>query len=64
MGIIPENFDQWKDCIVNRFVIPSTRNLIEGRLLIYEDGSNPETIRFEKLYGIQHLRNISRKSVV
>lgn len=52
------NFDEWKDCIVNKCKIKLTKDFVEQRLSVYEHAEHPETIQFTKLYGQQHLDRI------
>lgn len=56
--MIPQTFEQWKQCIVNDCHIDLTTEFVQQRLTIYQDETNPETHRFVELYGEQHLQNI------
>ena len=56
--MIPTNYNEWYDCIVNKCGIPLTKEFAEKRLEVYSNNSNPETIKFQKLYGINHLNNV------
>ncbi len=56
--MIPKTFEEWKNCIVNDCKINLTSSFAKKRISIYEDGMHPETIRFVKLYGQNHLNNI------
>ena len=56
--MIPTNFKEWKNCIVNECKIKLTNDFVVNRLKIYEDKRNPETRKFIALYGEQHLNNI------
>lgn len=56
--MIPRNFDEWKNCIVNDCKIELTKTFVQQRLSVYENTNHPETKKFEKLYGRQHLDNI------
>lgn len=58
MSMIPENFEQWRDCIENRCKIALTADFADSRLLVYNDPSHPETVRFIKQYGKAHLENV------
>lgn len=56
--MIPQTFDQWKDCLINDCKIKLTKDFAKKRLEIYEKAENPETKKFVALYGSQHLENI------
>ena len=56
--MIPVNFQEWRSCIVNKCKIELTPQFIEERLKVYLNESNPETLKFKKLYGAAHLQNI------
>lgn len=56
--MIPQNFEEWKDCIVNDCKIKLTKDFAEKRLRVYQNGNHPETRKFIELYGRQHLNNI------
>lgn len=56
--MIPTTFEQWKDCIVNDCKIKLTKDFVAGRLKVYKAKRSPETKKFVKLYGEQHLNNV------
>ncbi len=56
--MIPQTYDEWKDCIVNDCKINLTKDFAQRRLAIYEDKRKAETIQFIRLYGENHLSNI------
>lgn len=56
--MIPQTFNDWKNCIVEDCKINLTKDFANKRLAIYEDRSNQETQKFISLYGEQHLQNI------
>jgi hypothetical protein len=56
--MIPQTFEQWKNCIVNDCKIKPTKSFAEQRLAVYQDMKNKETQKFVSLYGEQHLQNI------
>ncbi|MGK0363521.1 MAG: hypothetical protein ACI85O_000566 [Saprospiraceae bacterium] len=56
--MIPQTFDEWKNCIINDCKIELTKEFTEQRLAIYDDRTNPETRKFILIYGEQHLQNI------
>lgn len=56
--MIPQTFDEWKNCIVNKCNIPLTKDFAQERLAVYQDHRSPETKKFVSLYGEPHLHNI------
>lgn len=56
--MIPQTFEQWKNCIINDCKINLTRDFTKQRLAVYQDPQNHETKKFVQLYGEQHLQNI------
>lgn len=56
--MIPQTFEQWKNCIVNDCKINLTKDFAQQRLTVYQDKKNNETQKFVSLYGEQHLHNI------
>lgn len=56
--MIPQTFEQWKNCIINDCKINLTKGFAEQRLAVYKDKKNNETQKFVSLYGQQHLQNI------
>jgi len=56
--MIPQTFEQWKQCIVNDCKINLTKDFAQQRLIIYQDKDNVETQKFISLYGQKHLSNI------
>jgi len=56
--MIPQTFNDWKNCIVNDCKINLTREFATQRLAVYQDNKNVETQKFISLYGQQHLLNI------
>jgi len=56
--MIPQTFNDWKNCIVNDCKIDLTEEFANQRLLVYQDNKNSETQKFISLYGEQHLQNI------
>lgn len=57
-NMIPENFESWKNCIVNDCKIQLTPEFVKTRLDVFNDASNPETKKFIECYGVLHLKNI------
>lgn len=56
--MIPQTFEQWKNCITNDCKITLTKEFVQSRLHVYLDDKNSETQKFVSLYGEQHLQNI------
>lgn len=56
--MIPQTFEQWKNCITNDCKINLTKEFAQSRLSVYLNKENKETQRFISLYGEQHLQNI------
>ena len=56
--MIPQTFEQWKNCIVNDCKINLSTDFAHQRLAVYKDKKNAETQKFIFLYGEQHLSNI------
>lgn len=56
--MIPQNFKEWYNCITKGCKIELTKTFAKERLNVYQNNENPETQKFLKLYGQQHLNNI------
>ncbi len=56
--MIPQTFEQWKNCIIHECKINLTRDFAQQRLAVYQDKKKSETKKFISLYGEQHLNNI------
>ena len=56
--MVPQTFEEWKNCIVNDCKIKMTKSFAKERLGVYENMNHPETRKFIELYGHQHLSNI------
>ena len=56
--MIPQTFDQWKNCIEVDCKIKLTKEFAEQRLVVYQNPEHAETKKFLSLYGQQHLHNI------
>ena len=56
--MIPQTYNDWKNCIVNDCKINLTKEFATQRLAVYQDNKNVETQKFISLYGQQHLLNI------
>jgi hypothetical protein len=56
--MIPQTFEEWRNCIVNDCKIDLIKEFATQRLAVYQDNKNVETQKFISLYGQQHLLNI------
>lgn len=56
--MIPQTFEQWKDCLINGCKIELTKEFAKERLAIYLNPNNAETKKFVSVYGEQHLQRI------
>ena len=56
--MIPQTFDQWKNCIVNDCKTNLTKDFAQERLAVYQNKQNQETKKFISLYGEQHYSNV------
>lgn len=56
--MIPQTFNDWKNCIEKDCKINLTKDFAKQRLAVYQDGNNKETQEFISLYGERHLQNI------
>lgn len=52
--MIPQTFNDWKNCIVNDCKINLTKSFAQERLAVYVNRQNAETQKFISLYGEQH----------
>lgn len=58
MVMIPQTYEEWKHCIIHDCKIKLTNDFVKSRLMVYENNRHPETMKFIKLHGKQHLNNI------
>lgn len=56
--MIPQNYTEWRACIINDCKINLTKEFAAQRLAVYQDAKNPETQKFSSLYGEKHLQNV------
>ncbi|SFC25132.1 hypothetical protein SAMN05421747_10710 [Parapedobacter composti] len=56
--MIPQDFEDWKDCIERRCRIRLTAAFARERLEVYNNLSHSETRQFIKLYGEEHHRRV------
>lgn len=54
----PQNYADWKDCIVNHCRISLTAKFAEARLLELRNSGNPHTRQFLEKYGSDHHQRI------
>ena len=54
--IIPQDYQQWRDCITIRCGLVLTAEYIEQRLHELKRSDHPNTKEFTKLYGAEHLQ--------
>ncbi|MEM7208780.1 MAG: hypothetical protein AAF434_13225 [Pseudomonadota bacterium] len=57
-GGMPENYEEWKDCITVHCGIPLTSDYIKKRLVALRDPKEHGTKRFTELYGDLHLKRV------
>lgn len=56
--MIPDTYQEWRDCIVNDCGIALTETFIQQRLDILKSESHQETKRLVSLYGKAHLEKL------
>lgn len=56
--MIPQTFEQWRQCIEKDCGISLTKQFARERLAVYVNTENDETKKFKALYGEHHLQNI------
>lgn len=56
--MIPQNYQQWRQCLVRDCGITLTGAFIAERLSVFEKSTHEETRRFVAVYGQAHLNNI------
>ncbi len=56
--MIPQTFEEWKNCVVNNCKINLTKEFAQQRLAVYQNKKSVERQQFISLYGEQHLFNI------
>lgn len=54
----PENYEQWRHCIIVECRIPLTQDFVAGRLAVWRDSQAEETRRFRGLYGEDYLQAV------
>ena len=57
-AIIPENFEEWRHCIVVECGIELTPSYIEKTISMLQDNSEYYTQQFVKKYGLQHHKRV------
>jgi hypothetical protein len=58
--MIPQTFEEWRNCIVHDCKIDLTKEFAAQRLAVYMNKNNAESQKFISLYGEQHLSNIKQ----
>lgn len=58
--IIPTDYEQWKDCIVNEWNILLTISFVEKRISEMNDVNSEYTLQFLKCYGEAQYENTKR----
>ena len=56
--MVPQTFDEWKNCLINNCRVHLTKSFVQQRLAVYQNKKNKETQKFISLYGEHHLQNI------
>jgi hypothetical protein len=57
-GVIPETYLGWRHCITVHCGIPLTADFVARRIAALIRGEIEETLRFRKLYGDAHWRQV------
>ena len=57
-SIIPENFDEWRHCIVVECGLKLTSSFIEQRISALKNNSEHYTQQFIRKYGAQHHQRV------
>lgn len=58
LGVIPESYAQWRECITIRCRIKLTDDYIGSRLAELRNAEHPRTIEFSEKYGRQYLNQV------
>ena len=53
--VIPQSYEQWRNCIEVRCKIRLTQSFIHERLAQLQNGRHATTKEFARLYGAEHL---------
>lgn len=56
--VIPGNYTAWRNCITVHCGIPLTADFVEERISVLIEADSDETLRFRRLYGDAHWRNV------
>lgn len=56
--MIPANYTAWRNCITELCGIPLTKDFITQRISVLTEADSDETLRFRRLYGDAHWRNV------
>lgn len=57
-SMIPETYQQWRDCITIRCGIPLTDDFIRSRLIELRNEQHPKTAEFAKMFGREYLHQV------
>lgn len=57
---VPQNYAQWRHCILVDCGLELTPGYISERIAALEDGQDYHTVKFIELYGEQHLQRVIR----
>jgi len=56
--MIPQTFNDWRNCNVNDCKINLTKEFSAQRLAVCQNSQNIETQKFVSIYGELHLKNV------
>ncbi len=54
----PQNYDEWRHCIIVECGIPLTAEFVSQRLAVWRDEAAEETRRFRRRYGDDYWRTV------
>ncbi len=57
-SFIPQNFEEWRHCIVVECGLKLTPSFIEERIASLQNSNEHYTKQFIRLYGEQHLQKV------
>ena len=58
--VIPQNYEQWRHCIIVECGLELTPSYIEKRIASLQDNNDYYTQQFVQLYGKQYLEQVLR----
>jgi dihydroorotase len=56
--MIPESYEEWKNCVTVSCGINLTREFLQKRIAVFENRTNNETQKFISIYGEKHYLQI------